>query len=336
MVETNWRSTRVATATNDIATIPNSVIAKSRITNRSAPSESHMGSVKITLDPNAPPIKAIAMLQASVLSTELVSDNPPPIVACTDLSGDGAVYEISFSAPLPQLVAARSDLLHQVARHARYNGIALARAGGVAITPVEAPDALGLLDDVAVLDAVQGEDRARLASRLARREGDAGEMLFQEGGAVASLFVIAKGAFEVTRRNDERGARRLGAIGPGDFVGEMALLTGAPNAATVTALTPFVAYELKKEMIAPLLVANADLLHALEAGASRAQALIARSAAAQACPKPSASSPLRDRIRAFFGAPPQLADAGSATPAHVVGSAPDDAFVSAATRATAP
>jgi small-conductance mechanosensitive channel/CRP-like cAMP-binding protein len=300
VVETNWRSTRVATATNDIATVPNSVVAKARITNRSVPSESHMGTAKIVLDPAVRPSKAIAMLRASVLNAKLVSENPPPIVACTELSGDGATYEIDFSAPLPLLVDARSDLLHQVSRHAHYNGVAFARGGGAPITPAKAPDALALLDDILVLDAVRGKDRAGLAAALARREGDPGVALFTQGGSVASLFVIANGAFEVTRESEgER--RRLGTIGPGEFIGELALLMGMPNVATVTALTHFVVYELTKDMIAPLLETNPDLLHALQGGAARSQALLERHVAAQACPKMSTASLAVERIRAFFG-----------------------------------
>jgi small-conductance mechanosensitive channel/CRP-like cAMP-binding protein len=301
VVETNWRSTRVATATNDIATVPNSVVAKSRITNRSVPSESHMGSVKVVLDPAVAPNAAIAMLRASLHNARLLSEAPPPAVACIDLSGDGATYEISFSAPLPLLMDARSDMLNQIARHARYNGVAFARAAGVPITPVVAPDALGLLDDVMILDAVRGEDRAGLAAQLARREGRAGDTLFVQGGNLAALFVIAKGAFEVTR-DDGRGRLKLGTIGPGDFFGELSLLMGTSNAASVTALTPFVAYELTKAMIAPLMKTSPDLLHSLEAAAARAQALLDRTVASQACPPMTPNPHVIDRIRAFFHA----------------------------------
>jgi small-conductance mechanosensitive channel len=305
VVDTNWRSTRVVTATNDIATVPNSVVAKSRITNRSVPSESHTGSAKIVLDPTVPPKEAIAMLRASVLNAQLVSAAPPPTVACTDLSGDGATYEINFSAPLPMLVDARSDLLHQVSRHARYNGVAFARGAGNPPTPVTAPDALGLLDDVIVLDAVRGDSRIGLAANLFRREGETGDALITQGGSVASLFVVARGAFEVTR-DDGHAPRHLGTLGPGDFFGELALLMGSPNAATVTALTPFVAYELTKAMIAPLLESTPDLLHSLEKAASRAQSLLDRTVAAQACPKMPASSNVIDKIRTFLGVGPDL------------------------------
>jgi len=247
-----------------------------------------------------PPLKALAMLRASVLNAQLVSQNPPPTVACTELSGDGATYEINFSAPLPLLVDARSDLLHQVSRHARYNGIAFARGSGAPITPLAPPDALGLLDDILILEAVRGDDRVVLAANLVRREGDAGDALFTQGGSLASLFVIAKGAFEVTR-DDAHGRRRIGTIGPGDFVGEYALLTGTAHAATVMALTPFVVYELTKNMIAPLLESNPDLLHALENAASRVRASLDRTVAAQAGPGMLDRAHVLDRIRTFFG-----------------------------------
>jgi CRP-like cAMP-binding protein len=65
--------------------------------------------------------------------------------------------------------------------------------------------------------------------------------------------------------------RRLGTIGPGDYFGELARLSGNPNSATVTALTPFVAYEVTNEIIALVLQSNADVLHALEQAASKAQ-----------------------------------------------------------------
>ena len=55
VVETNWRSTRILTSSSDVATIPNSVVAKSRLMNRSAPSENRSDAVKIMLDPAVPP-----------------------------------------------------------------------------------------------------------------------------------------------------------------------------------------------------------------------------------------------------------------------------------------
>ena len=103
------------------------------------------------------------------------------------------------------------------------------------------------------------------------------------------------------RDDGQHGRRRIGTIGPGDLVGEFALLTGTAHAATVTALTRFVVYELTKNMIAPLLESNPDLLHALENAASRVQASLDRTVAAQAGPGMLDRAHVLDRIRTFFG-----------------------------------
>jgi hypothetical protein len=70
--------------------------------------------------------------------------------------------------------------------------------------------------------------------------------------------------------------------------------------ATVTALTPFLAYEVGKAMISPLLHENPELLHAFEKGAAKAQALLDRTIATQTCPSIAQNTHLLDRIRAFF------------------------------------
>jgi CRP-like cAMP-binding protein len=105
--------------------------------------------------------------------------------------------------------------------------------------------------------------------------------------------------FEVTR-DDGHGTHRLGTIGPGEYFGEVSLLTGAPNAATVTARSPFVMYELSKATISPLLAANPGLLEAIEEGARVAQKQIDRGVAAQACPNVESNHHFLDRVRAFF------------------------------------
>lgn len=67
----------------------------------------------------------------------------------------------------------------------------------------------------------------------------AGKALVQEGGVARQFFVIEDGEAEVTRRG-----RVVAKLGPGDYVGELALLNPAPRNATVTAVTPMAAYAL--------------------------------------------------------------------------------------------
>ena len=62
---------------------------------------------------------------------------------------------------------------------------------------------------------------------------------------------------EVRVRFDEDGPdRKVAQVGPGDFFGEMSLLTGAPRSATVVTLTDSVIYKIEKVHLEPILKAR--------------------------------------------------------------------------------
>jgi len=71
---------------------------------------------------------------------------------------------------------------------------------------------------------------AKVADEIDLRPG---KVLTQQGARGREFFIILEGSADV-RQNE----RALKPMGPGDFLGEIALLTDAPRTATVTALTP--------------------------------------------------------------------------------------------------
>jgi CRP-like cAMP-binding protein len=69
--------------------------------------------------------------------------------------------------------------------------------------------------------------------RIARvREVPAGTVLTHEGRHEGYFFVVISGTIRI-----ERGGRTINTMGPGDFLGEIALLDGGPRTATATAET---------------------------------------------------------------------------------------------------
>ncbi len=95
-------------------------------------------------------------------------------------------------------------------------------------------------DTLANVDLFSGLDKKELrliANSCQEREFSAGSVLMQQGGTGAGLFVITKGKVRITQEiHPDRVEEELGTAGPGDVLGEMALLDDLPRSATVIAL----------------------------------------------------------------------------------------------------
>jgi CRP-like cAMP-binding protein len=64
-----------------------------------------------------------------------------------------------------------------------------------------------------------------------------GENVFRQGDVGDLVYVITEGEVEVLREEADGGERLLATMGPGEYFGEMALLSDAPRTATVRART---------------------------------------------------------------------------------------------------
>jgi len=72
-------------------------------------------------------------------------------------------------------------------------------------------------------------------------------ILCREGAFEEVFYIMAEGQAVITKKiSDQEGERVLRNAGPGDFVGEMALIQNAPRAATVRAVTPCTVLEMGK------------------------------------------------------------------------------------------
>jgi CRP/FNR family transcriptional regulator len=96
-------------------------------------------------------------------------------------------------------------------------------------------DVVELLGRVPVFSALGPEDLARVAELSVPREFDAGQVVFREGDASDTCYVVRTGCARAVRAH--RGGRTitLAQFGPGDFFGELALFEDELRSATVEA-----------------------------------------------------------------------------------------------------
>jgi small-conductance mechanosensitive channel len=297
VVQINWRSVQIKTFGNDIATIPNSLVAKSRFINRSVPSMRRSDSVQVPCLRAHRPEQVCELIQQAILLCPNVLEKPPASVALVRIGRRLNHYEISFSVANSSLLwQTKSMLLKEVLRQLKSGGGAFHIRGSRDEPPEPASPCML---DIALFGPLAPAKRIELEGQLIRRSLDTGEILFAEGDTEASLFIVHSGVLEVSR-GDKHDSAVIGRISTGDYIGEIGMLTGAGHAATVKALTPSIVYELRKEFVAPLIQAQPELLHAFEASARRGQARIDRSVAASVGAQTVPPAQLLDRMRAFF------------------------------------
>jgi len=94
------------------------------------------------------------------------------------------------------------------------------------------------------LDGLQPDVRNLLESAMTERTFAQGAVLIQQGESGTSLFLMQEGMVEISSKDLAGDSRFIARSGPGEILGEMALLTNEPRSATVVALTPVRALEL--------------------------------------------------------------------------------------------
>jgi small-conductance mechanosensitive channel/CRP-like cAMP-binding protein len=269
VVQVSWRSTQIRTRQNNTAIVPNSVIAKSRLVNRSSPTPTRADTITIKLDAHTDPTRCLGVLGAAVQTCLLPLANPAPCVAYTGLHGDGSTFEIAFSVGSSEgLAAARTELLSQVHRHLRHAGIPLAVAGTANPPAVPAMTIADLLERSDLFGMLPPEERGLLAQHFVATALNIGDTLIGQGEMPQALFLIVAGTVEVTR--EEAGTRHLLArLGPGESLGLVGMFTGQPHPATGIALTGVDAFRLDNASVAMALGVCPNMAVGLEALARR-------------------------------------------------------------------
>lgn len=95
---------------------------------------------------------------------------------------------------------------------------------------------VGLLKSVPLFGELDEEELERFSRVAVPRSYPAGTRVFHEGDRSDACYIIRSGTFRVTREHPDGRAITLATLGPGDIVGELAMLDGEVRSASVETL----------------------------------------------------------------------------------------------------
>lgn len=90
------------------------------------------------------------------------------------------------------------------------------------------------------------------------REYQPGDVLFREGESGEVMFVIQSGAVRITKEVGGE-AKSLAVLGPGEFLGEMAILNGKPRTATATVVETTRCLVIEAKTLESMVARNAEI-----------------------------------------------------------------------------
>jgi small-conductance mechanosensitive channel len=312
VVEINWRATKVITLDEAFVIIPNGQLAQASIRNFTKPEPWSRRSLYVMAPYEVPPQRVQSIILDAIRGSFGVLEQPPPSVVTNDFKDRGVEYWVRlFTTDFDKRDRvdgmARDRIWYALARHRISIPVATQeiRLTQLPTPPPETPEAkverrVASLRGIGVLAVLSPEQLHELAKDETERLYAAGEPVIRQGEPGSSMFVVISGRVEVTVRQEPGGqVVRLAGLGPGEYFGEMTLMTGAPRVATVTAVEETRLLEVRRDTFRGILAARPDLVETL--GSALRLRLAERAEAMAGVERlPQESQDIFQRIRDFF------------------------------------
>ncbi|KQW22678.1 hypothetical protein ASC80_04820 [Afipia sp. Root123D2] len=127
VTETNWRSTNLLTAAHDVVVLPNSVLARQGVTNRSRPDETHQIALSVRVAATQRPRRVEEIMWSVLQASSRIVKNPPPVVVLKTIDAIAIEVELHFRVDSLAIgTLAKNEIVDLLYDKCRTSGLPLA------------------------------------------------------------------------------------------------------------------------------------------------------------------------------------------------------------------
>ncbi len=318
VLDITLRSTRMMTIEHNEVFIPNGKVLSEAVVNYSLPDPVSMRKLSIGVSYRVPPNAVRKAILEAVATVPGVERHPEPLVRVVTYGDYSVHYEIRYAInEYERHPDIASDIMNLLWYRLKRDNIEIPFPVQTVhlkeITPESqraehertVAEALSLMAKVDILGPLSQEERRRLVEAVGVKSFAAGECPVRQGESGDSFYVIKKGSVDVIV--EKAGSDSVVAtLGPGNFFGEMSLLTGAARTATIRVKDDAEFVVIDRESFRDTLVNSPAIAESLSRILSERQAaLVAQreklDAASLERRKRDESGKLLHKIREFFG-----------------------------------
>jgi small-conductance mechanosensitive channel/CRP-like cAMP-binding protein len=266
-----WRYTAIETRNWETVILPNSLLLKGQVIvlgRRTGAPLQWRRWVWFGVDFRYQPSDVIGLVEEALRAApiEAVAREPPPNCILMDLTESAGRYAVRYwltdlaaDDPTDSVVRTRICVALRRAR------IPLAIPAHAVFLTEESEDRktaksrqehvrrTEALRKVELFASLTDADRDELAQGLRHAPFTRGEVLTRQGAIAHWLYMVIGGEVSVRVTAEGGLEREVARLGPGDFFGEMSLLTGEPRSATVVAMTDVECFRLDRSAFQTIL-----------------------------------------------------------------------------------
>lgn len=299
--EINWRYTKIETVDNLFVIVPNNKIAADKVINYSKPTPTVKQFLDIGVGYDVPPVKVKRAVLDILKANPHIKDKDSIAVLLRQYGDSSVNYQIVYTIDDTSHERAVKDEVYSCLWYQfRKQGIEIPfPIRTVIMKPAEPePDVSALaaqLGSLSFFDGIAPDSLRYLARFSLLHAVEPGYCVFDDQDRGDTMFFVIDGRFDVIKNGQP-----LAALGPGEFFGEMGLLTGERRTARVQAAARGRLLEVDRSAFKVLIETEPGMIRRVEkVFASRAQAF--KDAAGNMGQQAAIQRGLFDRFKSLFG-----------------------------------
>jgi small-conductance mechanosensitive channel/CRP-like cAMP-binding protein len=269
VVEFNWRSTRILTQERTTIVIPNSHLVGNPFRNISNPEKYFRDELRIPLAFEVTSYQAQRILLSAANQVDDIAAAPrKPSVSILEYDERGVIWQLFYWIPDRARRNRLRFAVHQnILRNLHFAGLQIAmpvrESQRAPVTDPLHSGVFQLLKQSKLFGDLHNDELEILASGATERIYYADEPMLNQGNPGSSLFIVNEGILAVRIADGKGGESQVARILPGEFFGELSLLTGAPRGATVVPITDCRVTEIGKDVMKQILSKRLELAEML-------------------------------------------------------------------------
>ncbi len=246
VMDITLRSTRIMTIEQNEVFIPNSKVLSEAVVNYSRPNTLQVRTLTVGVSYSVPPNRVKGVILETLAAVTGVSRKTEPMVRVTGFGDFSIQYEMRYCIDdFASHIDIEAEIMHLLWYRFRRNGIDIPMPiRNVSVTQVT-PESLQkeqdqkshaimmLMEKVEILSPLSRDELAGLVHAVRVEAYSTGEIPIRQNEQGDSFYIIKNGRVDVVVEKASGETAVVATLGPGNFFGEMSLLTGAARTASI-------------------------------------------------------------------------------------------------------